>query len=128
MSKTLIACFVLLLPALLQDGEWAASIERGAEVYAEYCITCHMAEGEGVEGAFPPLANADFLMADIDRAIEIAKYGQQGAIVVNGVAYDSYMAEIGLEDEEVVDVMNYVLNSWGNQYDKAITLEQVKAL
>ena len=33
-----------------------ASITRGKEVYASYCQSCHMDEGQGVEGVFPPLA------------------------------------------------------------------------
>ena len=126
-KRIILGFFAILSLSAFQDGEWAASIESGAEVYVEYCITCHMAEGEGVPGAFPPLAKADYLMADIERAIGIVKYGQQGEIVVNGVTYNNYMQEIGLEDEEVRDVMNYILNSWGNQYERAITLEEVQA-
>ena len=31
------------------------------------------------------------------------------------------MASLYLEDQEVADVMNYILNAWGNQYDTMIT-------
>ena len=48
----------------LQKFDLKASIERGKEVYDIHCITCHMEKGEGLEGAFPPVAKADYLMAD----------------------------------------------------------------
>ena len=39
-----------------------------------------------------------------------------GEINVNGVTYNNVMATMGLSDEEVADVMNYINNSWGNKY------------
>jgi nitrite reductase (NO-forming) len=38
-------------------------LNGGKEVYDVNCITCHMEKGEGMEGVFPPLAKADYLMA-----------------------------------------------------------------
>lgn len=35
------------------------------------------------------------------------------------------MASQGLSDEEVADVMNYILNSWGNKGGKIVTVEEV---
>ena len=35
------------------------------------------------------------------------------------------MAPAGLTNEEVADVMNYILNSWGNTAKKAVTPEEV---
>jgi len=32
---------------------------------------------------------------------------------------------MGLSDDEVADVMNYVLNSWGNKSKKMVTLSEV---
>jgi len=32
---------------------------------------------------------------------------------------------MGLEDEEIADVMNYILNSWGNKSDSIVTPEEV---
>ncbi len=123
--------YLLILPAFFlllsfSNDERKASIERGKGVYEEYCMVCHMATGQGVEGAFPPLAQSDFLLADVERAINIVQEGQSGAIVVNGVTYNNYMPSPGLDDEEIVDVMNYILNSWGNEAQEMVTLEQVQ--
>ena len=34
-------------------------------------------------------------------------------MVVNGVKYNNVMAPLGLEDDEVVDVMNFITNLLG---------------
>ena len=108
--------------------DFEASKARGKEVYFAYCVTCHLGGGEGIPGAFPPLAKSDYLMADAERAARVVKFGQQGAIVVNGVAYNSYMAPLGLDDEEVADVTNFIMNAWGNVRDTMVTVEFVKGL
>ena len=36
------------------------------------------------------------------------------------------MLSQGLDDEEIADLMNYILNSWGNTYEAQITTEEVK--
>ena len=38
------------------------------------------------------------------------------------------MAPLGLDDNEVADVMNYILNSWGNKSDKIVTVKEVKTI
>jgi len=103
------------------------SIARGAEVYTEYCVQCHLGQGEGIPKTFPPLAKSDWLTENnITNAIRVVKYGQTGEIKVNGETYNGVMAELGLYEDEVADVMNYILNSWGNSHGKMITEEQVK--
>ncbi|TCK66691.1 cytochrome c [Winogradskyella wandonensis] len=101
------------------------SIERGKLVYNDLCITCHMANGEGVAKVFPPLANSDYLKENQTESIRGVKYGQKGEMVVNGVTYNGVMAPMGLEDDEVADVMNYINNSWGNNFGKEVTVEEV---
>jgi mono/diheme cytochrome c family protein len=103
-------------------------MQRGSEIYSDFCVTCHLANGEGVAHVFPPLANSDYLANNRAASIKGVKYGQQGEIVVNGVTYNSAMAPLGLEDEEVADVMNFILNSWGNTSDKMVTTEEVSAI
>ncbi|MGC6431327.1 MAG: c-type cytochrome [Jejuia sp.] len=101
------------------------SIERGSEIYADFCINCHMANGEGIAATFPPLANSDYLKNNREGSIKGIKYGQKGEIVVNGNTYNGYMAPLGLDDEEVADVMNYINNSWGNSDKNIVTVEEV---
>lgn len=96
-------------------------------MYASQCITCHLEQGEGIEGVYPPLAKSDYLMADKKRSIEQVLYGLTGEIKVKGVAYDGVMTGFdGLSDQEVSDVLNYIRNSFGNK-GAAVTPEEIKA-
>jgi len=122
---TVVVCLGLYLH---QEPDLKGSIERGSEIYADFCVTCHMENGEGVPYTFPPLANSDYLLQKRAESIKGVKYGRQGELIVNGITYNDTMAPLGLEDEEVVDVMNYILNSWGNSSDKIVTLEEVKSI
>lgn len=101
------------------------SIERGSEIYADFCISCHLPNGEGVANIYPPLAKSDYLLKNRNESIRGIKYGQEGEIMVNGKTYNNTMAALGLSNDEVADVMNYITNSWGNKNDKIVTEEEV---
>ena len=105
------------------------SMERGAEIYEDYCIQCHMGKGEGTAGIYPPLAESNWLTPErIDEAIAVVKYGQNGEIQVNGATYNGVMANLGLYEDEVADVVNYIANSWGNSGNKMVTEAYVKTI
>lgn len=101
-------------------------MEFGKNTYMQTCFACHQAEGQGIANAFPPLANADYLNADVNRAIDIVLKGKTGEITVNGVKYNSVMTAQTLSDDEVANVLTYVYNSWGNS-KKKVTLAMVKS-
>nr|WKN39828.1 cytochrome c [Tunicatimonas sp. TK19036] len=103
------------------------SIKLGQEIYQGYCLACHMATGEGIPGAFPPLAKSDYLMADKERSIKQVLQGSQGEMVVNGQTYNGVMPPQPLSDEEVAHVLNYVRNSWGNE-GEVVTFAEVQAV
>ena len=117
---------------ILIEGTWIyqkkpleQSITDGEEIYKDFCIQCHLDNGEGVSGVFPPLAKSDYLINNIEMSIRGLKYGLSGPIVVNGEQYNGIMQNQGLDDVEIADVMNYILNNWGNEFNKVITAEQV---
>jgi nitrite reductase (NO-forming) len=99
----------------------------GKDKFMATCSACHQANGQGIEGAFPPLANSDYLNADVNRAIDIVLHGKTGEITVNGKKYNSVMTAQALTDEEVANVLTYVYNSWGNS-KKEVTPEMVQAV
>ena len=68
-----------------------------------------------MEGAFPPLANSDYLNADHKRAVNAVVHGLSGEITVNGVKFNSMMPAQSLNDEKTANVLTYVLNSFGNK-------------
>jgi nitrite reductase (NO-forming) len=102
-----------------------ASVQRGKDTYATYCMSCHMEQGEGLEGVFPPLAKSDYMMADKKRSIVQTIKGVTGEMKVNGKLYNAEMTGFELTDQEVSDVLNYVRNSFGNKGD-AITPDHVQ--
>jgi mono/diheme cytochrome c family protein len=110
-----------------QGDPLAKSIAAGKTLYTTYCQVCHQENGMGIEGAFPPLAKSDYLMADTKRAIGIVKNGLQGEVTVNGKKYNNVMPPQPLTDEQVAQVLNYVRNSWGNK-GKIVTTAEAKAV
>ncbi len=90
--------------------------ERGKKVFLTSCFACHMANGEGLPAVFPPLANSDYLKADKDRAIKTVLKGMSGPITVNGKPYNNMMPPQEFTDDQVADVLTYVMNEWGNRY------------
>ena len=103
----------------------AQQIEEGKKVYQRTCIACHQVQGQGLEGAFPPLAQADYLNADVDRAIETVLKGHTGGITVNGKQYNSVMPPQPLTSEQIADVLTYVYHNWENN-KTVVSPERVK--
>lgn len=95
----------------LTKGE---QIAQGKNVFEANCSACHQPNGEGIPNAFPPLAKSDFLNADHNRAVGILLNGRSGPITVNGKTFDGVMPAIGLNNEQIANVLTYVLNSFGN--------------
>ncbi len=110
---------------LFQEKTKKESIADGQEIYQDFCVQCHLNSGEGVSGVFPPLKSSDYLLSNIEKSIAGIKYGLKGKIIVNGEIYNSVMLNQGLENEEIADVMNYILNEWGNSFKKQITAQYV---
>ena len=123
--------FMLFFPVFIlsQNDSLSISIKKGKSLYEDFCIRCHMPNGKGQEGIIPPLAKSDFLFKHMEESIKALKFGGiDGEIIVNGVKYNSRMEKMGLYDDEIADIMNYTLNSWGNKYEKRIREKDVKSL
>jgi mono/diheme cytochrome c family protein len=103
------------------------SYKRGQMLYDDFCVRCHLPDGTGEAGLIPPLAGADFLQ-HIQATVHSIKYGLHGPITVNGVKYNSSMAPMGLENDEIADITNYILNSWGNTTDVIVTEAYVQGI
>lgn len=89
---------------------------RGAILYAEYCQVCHRADGQGVARIFPALdANSAVYARRPESVLQITLDGGR----MPKTPYDRMaftMPEFShLSDADVVDVVNYIRNSWTNQ-------------
>ncbi len=122
-------------PAVAAHAAEAASLsleERialGKTLYATNCSACHQAEGQGLNGAFPPLAGSDFLAQNGGMvAVNAVLNGRSGPITVNGKEYNAVMPPLAyLSDEDVANVVTFVLNSWGNQGGEIASAEVAAA-
>lgn len=117
--KKIIGAIAIIILAITSQSFYkkntqSSTISNGKNVYAMYCQSCHMEDGNGVDGAFPSLVNTGNLN-DKNRLVKIILQGMRGPIVVKGVKYNSEMAGLSLTDSETADVINYIRNSWGNK-------------
>jgi nitrite reductase (NO-forming) len=103
-------------------------VAAGQVLFKGTCSVCHQESGQGMPDVFPPLAKSDFLNKDPQRAIGIALNGLNGKVTVNGKTFDSVMPPMSqLNDDEIANILTYVLNSWGND-GGAISKEQVQSV
>ncbi len=104
-----------------------ALIAAGREEYF-ICQTCHMENGEGMAGTYPPLAGSEVVNGSPDMVIAIVLHGLQGPVTVKGQTYNNIMAPWGsLGDDQIAAVVSYVRASWGNTAS-SVTPEDVAAV
>jgi mono/diheme cytochrome c family protein len=122
------------LTVLLLIGGLALAQADGAKIYAQ-CAGCHQANGQGLPGAFPPLAGhvAEILSKAGGREylIKVLLWGLQGQIEVKGMKYNGNMY-VQLKDEEIAAVLNHIATAWGDDKKvkdfKPFTADEVKKL
>jgi len=88
---------------------------RGAEIYTQYCATCHQVQGGGVPGEFPPLMNSEWAKGDKGRLIRTVLHGMQGPIEIAGKQYNEVMpGHAFLEDKDIAALLTFIRNSFSN--------------
>ncbi len=98
--------FVFLISCERFTAEEKAELAKGEEVYITHCISCHGPSGDGLNGAYPSLLKPQFTEAITDNALNIIRHGSGN---VDG------MKAVSLSNEELVQVVNYIQNNWGNE-------------
>lgn len=83
----------------------SAETETGASMYEQHCAGCHQPAGEGMAGAFPPLAGAALVKGDPKAMIAILLQGK-------GVGMPPFGAS--LTDADIAAIVNHTRTSWGN--------------
>ena len=126
--STLLIFVLLFSHVKAQEFNFEASVERGSTLYSSNCSSCHMVNGTGMQGVYPPLTGADSLMNDIPRLVVSILEGVEGTTKVNGVEYNGTMQSYSLTDKEVADLLNYMRNSWGNEGEIIVPEEIQPAL
>ena len=100
-----------------QAADWDR--DMGAQVYTANCVGCHQGGGQGIPGAFPPLAGHAaevYAAGGRDYLVQVLLFGLQGPIQVEGANYNGLMpAWAHLSDEQVANVLNHVVVEFGDE-------------
>ena len=103
-------------------------IESGQKIFTARCASCHQANGLGIAGQFPPLAESKWATSDPGLISKIIINGLKGEIEVNGQTYGSNPAQnmvaVPIDDREIANVVTYVRQAWGNKASE-VSEEQV---
>lgn len=101
------------------DAAAAAPSPDGAALYAQHCVACHQANGQGLPGAFPTIANhiGDLVAADRSFPVHLLLNGMVGPITVNGTPYNGLMPAFGasMNDGEIAALLEHLLDAWGDR-------------
>ena len=105
----------------------AALIAQGKAVYTETCLSCHQADGGGVDGMNPPLIKTSYVLGDKTRIVKVVLNGLQD-VDIDGEPYNNAMPSYDfLTDQQIAAVLTYVRSSFGNKATP-ISAAEVKAI
>ncbi|MCC2545315.1 cytochrome c [Hymenobacter sp. BT175] len=104
-----------------------AVLAKGKAVYVQNCLTCHQADGLGVDEMNPPLSKTSYVLGDKARLVNIILNGMQGQDI-DGEPYRNLMPSFStLTDQQIADVLTYVRSSFGNK-TSAVQAAEVKTI
>jgi len=76
-----------------------------------------MEDGTGLKNIIPPLANSDYLKNNQKSLVCLIRHGINDSMIVNGKLYKQAMpANLKLKEGDITNIINYINNSWGNNY------------
>jgi len=108
-------CFSFLIIAVSLISCDYQPYKQGRNLYNFYCATCHMDDGSGLKGLYPPLAGADYLAKNQSNLACIIRYGLSDTISVNQKIYNQAMPGVtDLNEVQITNVINYINHAWGN--------------
>jgi len=99
---------------------------KGEKDFKSICAACHGGTGTGgAQG--PALAQSEWINGDPRRIAGILLKGISGPITVNGKPFNGSMPAVGAayDDERLAAVIAYVRGSFGNEPNKAYTLQEL---
>jgi hypothetical protein len=99
-------------------------MDDGKEVYAIFAYNAIKQTEKGM-ALISDLRRIKLAYRKRTQSIHALKFGLNGPIVVNGKKFNNAMSAMGLSNQEVADVMNYIMNSWSNKSKKIVTTAEV---
>ena len=118
-----IAVYLKDLPAEAAKQQTASSdhdvLTRGRLIYVDQCAGCHMEDGSGVPGVFPPIKGNSAVHAhDPKSLVRLVLQGAKSAVTPakpEGFAMPAF--DWKLTDAQVADVLTYIRANFGNRAD-----------
>lgn len=107
-----------------------AAIASGQKVYADNCLSCHQADGGGIQNMNPPLIKTEYVLGNKTRLIKIVLNGFSENVEINGNTYSNNMPSHDfLTDQQIANVLTYVRHSFTNKapYVTAAQVKMVRA-
>jgi len=136
----LLICILINIPAILkaqsdregnhcavQKSPYKISMDSGKVVYSNKCLSCHQANGLGIDRINPPL-NGKLVTGDKTKLIGIIINGQSSHDVIDGKPYQNTMhANAEIKDQEIAYVLTFIRNSFGNKAS-SVKVSEVKSV
>jgi len=109
-------------PTVNKPATKLAAGTNGKAVYVKYCLSCHQADGGGVQNMNPPLSGSSYVVGDKVRIIGIVLNGFNQGVEINGQTYTNAMPSFNyLRDKDVADVLTYIRSHFTNKADAVRT-------
>jgi mono/diheme cytochrome c family protein len=97
----------------------ADRLTRGRGLYIDDCAGCHMDNGEGIAGVFPPLKGNNVVQSkDPETVVHIVLTGEKTAVTrekPTGLAMPAF--DWKLSNDQIADLVTYLRSAWGNHGD-----------
>lgn len=105
---------------LLAESDVQEQKQRGELLYSRVCQSCHLPQGQGIPGMFPPLAKVDWVVAaKPDRLVRLILHGMAGPVQINGETFVTpaplMPPQADLSDEQIANILTYIRSAWGNE-------------
>jgi mono/diheme cytochrome c family protein len=114
--------------AVAVKAKTAAPVGNGKALYTQYCLSCHQADGYGVQNLNPPLIKTSYVLGDKTRLVKILLNGFSERVEIEGETYNNTMPSFNyLSNQQIADVLTYVRSNFGNKAS-TVTVAEVNKI
>jgi len=117
--------------------EMIERIEAGRMHFGSHCSGCHGEDGNGLEGAGPPLVGSDWVHGKHEMLALLVLNGLEGPITINGTRYEppkiqanmpGFIQDTSITDLDIANMITYVRSRQMGNHGDAVEPETVAAM
>ena len=106
---------IVLAELTVAPASQAQNPAEGKKLYTQYCLSCHQADGLGVQNMNPPLSKTSWVNGDKSRLISVILEGLSRQ-EIDGETYTNVMAPYNfLDDKQIADLLTFIRKSFHNR-------------